>query len=136
MQSIMGVTMRTLANKSTVLAVIIKNRDEHAEIVAEARKGYLDKAEELLKKKLEEVGRAKQVQGKRVGSLKVELAEPGDHTGDYNTIIRMLELHQDEMIELNADEVRQFLENKWDWMSNFLRTSSSYSGKASQLLGD
>jgi hypothetical protein len=130
----MGVTMRIQANKAEVLATIKKNRDEHLEIVAEAREGYLEKAELLLKEKIAEIEEAKKAQGRRIGSIRIDLTEPGDHTGDYNTIIRMLELHQGDTIELNSDEVRQFLENKWDWMDQFLRGTSLYSGKAAKLL--
>lgn len=134
MQDTMGVTMRISANKEEVLSTIKKNRDEHAEIVTEARKGYLAKADVLLVEARAKIAAAHEKKG-RVGSLKVELAEPEDHTGDYDTVIRMLELHQDSTIELNADEVRQFLENKWDWMDRFLRSTSTYSEKAAKLLG-
>lgn len=135
MQNMMGVTLRITARKNAVLETIRKNREEHLEIVAEARRGYLEKATALLKEKLEKVEEAKQAQGRRIGSLRVELQEPGDHTSEYDTVIRMLELHQGDTAELNADEVRQFLENKWDWMDQFLRTTSTYSEKARVLLG-
>lgn len=67
--------------------------------------------------------------------LTFHLAPPQDHSKDYQTVIKMLELHLEAGggIELKAADVQQYVLNNWGWMDNFLLSNSAYSGKSMTL---
>jgi hypothetical protein len=120
--------MKTMCLTAEVLAKVRENRTKHAEIVAEAIVGYMAKAKELLHTATEAVERWKP--GQKPVILRFDLKYPVDHRGEYDTIIRMLEMHKEEKIELNADEVRQFVMDEWEWMHEFLASNAAYSARA------
>lgn len=122
--------MKVVCAAKEVLATVRTNRDNHAKIVSEARVGFLVKAKEML-----DAESAKLAAGK-LRSLKVNLAAPVDHTSEYDTVIRMLEMHREATIELDADSIRMFVEDKWDWTERFLAENSAYSGTARSLFGN
>lgn len=124
--------MRINAKRDDVLATLRKNRETHASIVAEARQGYVSQAlEELeeVKKKM-----AKLANGKVV-ALSFSLRVPVDQTKVYDTAIRMLELHQDELIELDSSQVRTLMQDQWDWTEAFYSTNVRYSKMAEDIVG-
>lgn len=115
------INMVVVCDRTDVLAKIEQNRDGHAEIVKEARAGFIDKAKKVLAEKL---GLLKE--GK-LTSLIIDLAPPQDYTSEYNTVIQMLSMHTEKTITLSAEEVRMFIEDKWDWTEHFLTSNSYYS---------
>lgn len=125
-----GTTLRTTARTSTVLERLRENREKHAKIVAESRAGYVEKAKLALLSKLDDLKKGK------VAALSFSLRPPADHTREYDTLIEMLELHTDQTIALNADEVRQFMLDQWDWTSDFLHQNAFYSGTARAALAE
>jgi hypothetical protein len=104
-----------------VLKTLKKNRGAHAEMVYEAKQGYLKKAKNALETRLLEVKLGKAV------PLKFDLSMPEDHTDDYDTAIKMLEMHQSDTIELGTSNIRRFIEDKWDWARGFYLHNSTYS---------
>ena len=104
-----------------VLRILHDNRNQHKKMVKEAREGYLKKAEAHLKDKLE------QIRSGKITGLRFYLSVPEDHTSDYNTAVKMLEMHVDDNIELDSVNVRRFIEDKWDWAGAFYTTNSAYS---------
>ena len=126
------------ANVHEVLEALEKNFAEHKRIVEEARAGYLDKAEAALQKRLGQLR-----EGKVVG-LRFTLKPPQDHSNQFVTIIKMLELHRDAhlsspkpegpaTIELKAVDVQRFILNDWSWTDSFLVSNSPYSAGARQM---
>jgi len=121
-----------------VLDALRKNLKEHKEIVEEARAGYIEKAQKALDKRMAQLKEGKIV------SLSFSLHPPTDHSKDFETVIKMLELHQAALkdvgkvatIKLKAVDVQRFVLNDWSWMDRFLTTSSAYSEKARILSGD
>jgi hypothetical protein len=122
-------SMRIQAKRADVLATLIKNREAHAAIVKEARDGYVAKAQEVLKEKL-----AKLSSGKVV-ALSFSLRVPIDQTKVYDTAIEMLKLHQEEKIELDAGQVRNLMQDQWDWSDAFYGTNAVYSKMAEDAVG-
>lgn len=122
---------RTITAKTrTVLNALYKNLEEHADIVKEAREGYVQAAEVALAKRLQQVREGKVV------NLSFSLTPPQDHSNAYRTVIRMLELHLEageDTIQLKAADVQQYVLNDWSWMDTFLVSNSAYSGKAQHL---
>lgn len=123
-------TMRITAKREDVLARCLKNREAHSKIVAEARLGYLAKAEVALKAKL-----ASLKEGKIV-VLHFGMQLPVDQTKVYDVAIEMLQLHQDDFIELDSEQVRNLMRDEWDWSADFLATNSLYSSTAASERGD
>ena len=89
----------TIVNKQEALKTLRENKDRHSEIVAEARKGYAEKALKLLSAKCDEIASGK------ITALRFDLQVPEDHTEDYELAIKMLELHCEDTIEMTSTDV-------------------------------
>ncbi len=121
MRHLLGLQMRVTVNTADVLKKIEANREEHAQIIAEARVGFRVKAKELLEQQLVLLA------DEKLSKLDVQLAPPRSYVSEYDTIIEMLRMHTPETIELSADEVRMFVQDNWDWTEEFLKNASTYS---------
>lgn len=120
-------SMTIVAKKTEVLATLKGNRAKHSEIVKEAREGYMEKAQAALKDKLE------QLRSGKLAALSFSLRVPLDYTKVYDTAIRMLELHQNDTIELDAAQVRNLMQDEWDWTDSFYGTNMVYSKMANDF---
>lgn len=118
------------ANKKEILVTLRKNREEHQSIVKEARVVYAKKAEAAIMKKLDALRSGKIV------SLAFQLTAPLDYTTVYDTAIRALELHTGETINLSADQVRNLIDDQWDWTQNFTASNRLYSEKLQKKLSN
>ncbi len=117
----LGINMEVTCPKSDVLSALKTNRDNHAQLVKEARAGYVDKAMAAMSKRLGELREGKLV------SVRFDLTVPLDYTQVYDTTIHMLELHTGDTVKLGPDEFRHLIDDKWEWLENFIATNSSYS---------
>lgn len=140
------------ANVDEVLTALRKNLAEHREIVAEARKGYVKECEAALEKARETLARrlSKLTKGEKVDmtSIHFNLTAPEDHSKEFDTVIKMLELHKNAhegdkshkdipaTITLKAIDVQRFVLNDWSWMDSFLLSNSAYSGKSRTLAAE
>lgn len=120
-------SMTIRAKKSQVLDTLRSNREKHSAIVKEARSGYMEKAEAALKAKLD------QLRSGKLAALSFSLRVPLDYTKVYDTAIRMLELHTEDTIELDAAQVRNLMQDEWDWTDQFYGTNMVYSKTASEI---
>lgn len=100
------------------------DRVEHAQIVKEAREGYVAEAQKVLLKRLAEIK-----EGRLVG-LTFSLSPPQDYTHVYDTAITMLEFEKRDMVRLTDTQVRTLIMDEWDWTRKFLVSNSRMSGKA------
>jgi len=107
-----------------VLAALRRNRKRHAQIVQEARAGYVEAAERALKRKLAEIAEGRMV------ALHFTLQPPRDMTSAYDTVIGMLEMTSEKELTLTAAEFRQFVQDEWDWAVDFLTANAAYSATA------
>ena len=119
--------MSITAKKDEVLASLRKNREQHAQIVREAREGYVEQAKKALEQRLGQIREGKIV------ALTFSLTPPIDQTKVYDTAIKMLELHTDTEIELTAQQVRNLVMDEWDWSNQFIGTNKIYSNTAAML---
>jgi hypothetical protein len=120
--------MKITCAREPLLETVRTNREEHSAIVAEAREGYVKKARAALEKRLTQLEEGKIV------SLHFRLVAPEDHTSVYDTMVRMLELHTEDTVELDAQLVRNLEMDEWDWTDTFLGTAAQYSGLANDKL--
>jgi|JI10StandDraft_1071094.scaffolds.fasta_scaffold23745_4 signal recognition particle GTPase len=122
-------SMQITAKTSDVLAALMKNRDGHQKIVAEARVGYAKAAREALLDQL------KKLESGRLSVVNFQLTAPQDHTKVYDTAIEMMKLHTGETVVLDSAQVRTLMMDQWDWKSRFLMANSLYSGTAAEQAG-
>ncbi len=116
-----GIQMNITCDRETILSQLRKNLEQHSRLVAEAREGYVKRAEADLEKKLALIREGKVV------SLSFHLKVPKDYSTVYKTAIQMLEHHQEERIVLSATEFRQLVEDEWDWTREFFGSNSACS---------
>jgi hypothetical protein len=119
-----GVNLNVVCNTAEVLQKLKDNRDKHSLIVKEAREGYVAKAKAALKTRMNLLEKGE------ITSLSFDLQPPLNHTSAYNTVIKMLEMHTEATITLGANEVSQFIEDKWEWSKQFLGSNARYSNTA------
>lgn len=126
----MNISLTVNCNKAEVLQRLKQNRSRHAELVKEARAGYVERARAELTKKLDSLKSGKLV------SVFTSLSTPLDYTSHYDTVIAMLEAHTEDHITLEATEFRNFMEDQWDWRGQFIGTNKAYSGGTAKLEKD
>lgn len=122
-------SMRVSVNRLETLGAIKENAERHAKIVAEAREGYMKAAEKAL------AARLKELRAGKIVSLSFNLAPPVDQSKVYRTIIKMLEMHQGETVDLDSNQVRSFVMDEWDWKRQFLLSNAPYSATAFEAIG-
>jgi hypothetical protein len=122
--------MKVIAKREEVLTALRTNREEHQQILKEARAGYVQKAREALSKRLDQLASGKLI------ALHFDLVLPLDYTKEYDAAIRMLGLHQEETVTLDESMVRCLVLNEWGWMSGFLTSNSAYSNTARSKLSE
>lgn len=120
----MVVTCKT----SNVLDALKANLGEHSKIVAEARIGFIAKARAALEEKLAAI------KSGNVVDLTMHLHPPVDHSNEYRTAIRMMEMHTGDTVQLTQHDVRTLIEDQWDWRSTFLLANSMCSGTAAATM--
>jgi hypothetical protein len=116
----------TIVDKQEALSKLRSNRDQHKQIVEEARGGYVEQARKLLGEKLNELESGK------ITALRFDLQPPEDHSDDYELAITMLELHSEPTIEMTATDVRTLMMDEWDWLHRFLLTNARYANSAAE----
>lgn len=122
--------MKIEANREELLAKLKANRDAHKKIVEEARAGYIEKAKKALDKKM------KALEAGEFVHLSFSLEMPQDHTREYDTHIKMLEMHQGKTVSLTSSLVRCFVEDEWGWKSHFIGVAANYSQTAAAARND
>lgn len=120
--------MKNMKFAVTDLTTLIqKNREEHRSIFLEALEGYRRKIAEHLNQMVTDLKA-----GKRISHY-ITLAQPSDHTKDYDRVLQMLAMTTEEVIELNEQEFGQYVRDEWQWKANFASSNRSYSAKAALL---
>lgn len=108
---------------------LVKNREEHKEIFAEAKANYVKEVIRLVEGKLAE---AKKEEFKPFHFSTPTF--PTEHLNEYDSAIEMLNATTDETISLDQDLYDSYVRDKWHWKNSFLVGSSSYSAKARDTL--
>lgn len=113
--------MRTVKVKvSELLGKIKKNREAHRAVFLEACEGYREKSIAELEKMLAEAK-----DGKRIRRY-VELVEPMDMTKEYDQVIAMLEMSNDDVVELTHTEFQNYVQDDWSWKEQFTANNTRY----------
>lgn len=129
------IEMKVICHKNELLKELKKNRKNHLAIFEEAKKEYFVKAiEYVLDMQDELIDLEEELRNEDFDvSLSLprhQLSKPFNYVSVYDTAIQMLELHTEDTIELSASEVRNLVQDMWDWQADFLNVAKIYSHSA------
>lgn len=116
--------MNSVVDKKKLMGIIQENRDKHREIFLEAIEGYRAEAVKRLERMIEKLKRGKTIEGY------LHLPVPTDHTGDYDRVLKMMELDTREEIGLGEEEFAQYVMDDWSWKREWIATASNYTSNA------
>ena len=114
---------KVIVKKDELTAKLAVNMNEHVAVHNEAMEGYRKELIEEVKDFLEAAMR------KEDPRVCTRLTAPESHADDYDRIIAMVEMHQDDLIELTEMEFRQYVMDDWHWKPDFMRTQVMYAKK-------
>ena len=136
----------TNAQVDDVLLALRTNLAEHKEILIEAKKGYITKCREaFIKARTNLTKRIKDIdKGLQPDQTYIVFPSepPADHSKDFETVIKMLELHKaahegapanrgiPATIQLRSADVKKYVLNDWDWADAFFKGTVAYSAKS------
>ena len=106
--------------KDEARAAIQSNRDAHRKIFEEALSGYRECVIEELERRIAEIR-----EGKHIDQY-IRMEVPVDHTGDYDRVLKMLEMSVDDEVELTASDFDSFIMDNWKWKQDFVSNSAMY----------
>lgn len=107
-------------NKEELLSKVRINRDNHKHTFEKALIGY---REEVIKELEESLHNARI--GKKIQTY-ISLEEPMNQTQDYDRVIAMLEMSEDQIIELTSQEFDHYVLDNWTWKEQFTISNSKY----------
>jgi len=121
---------KVTVSKTELRTAVATNRAAHRELFEEAIEGYRKAQIELLEKHIERLRKGRNM----VHATYLPL--PEDHTRDYDRILRMIDLHVHEEIDISQDDFAKYVMDDWEWRRAFLGTSANYSAKARAVLAN
>jgi hypothetical protein len=107
--------------KDDLVAKVKANRKAHRDLFLKAQEGYRKVIVAELDRMLSDAKA-----GRRI-SRSINLAEPVDHTADYDRVLAMLEMSVDDTITLNSQEFNQYVRDNWEWSRLANITNTAYS---------
>jgi hypothetical protein len=122
-------TMKQIrVDKSKLLAILKKNREDHRGVFLEAQKEYRVIAIEALDAQLKAAREGKPFELARL----VALTAPEDHTADYDRSIQMLEMSIDTEITVDEREFQNYVQDVWNWSRDWAVSNIRYMNKNSR----
>lgn len=106
--------------KKRLLEIIKTNRKVHLEEYEKANEAYRASAIAEMKANLKEAQKGGEI------NHYISASRPTSFVENYDTVISMLELTEDETITLTYHEFQQYVEDKWSWRGAFEAVNSAY----------
>lgn len=107
-------------NKSEVLETLKSNRDKHRSIFEDALGGYRARCLDILDERIKMIKEGKKF------NMHILLEEPFDATPFYDTVIKMMEMSVDKVVELQHEAFKNYVMDEWDWKGQFVTSNSDY----------
>ena len=109
--------------RTKLLEILKKNKETHRGDFKEALAGYKrvmhDAIDEFVKRLENDPHKAvRLIRGHAI---------PTDHTNEYEAVIGMLELSDQEYVTLGVNEYQNFVQDEWSWSHMFKESVSNYS---------
>lgn len=114
---------KVTVKKEDLLKAIKANRETHREQFLKAQEGYREEVINTLDRTLREVREGKPFVAHQI----VSLAMPTEHTKEYDTVIRMLEMCVADEVTITQSQFSQFVQDDWGWKQAFSTTNARYS---------
>ena len=116
--------MNTLKiDKYKLLHILKTNRENHRTLFLKAQDIY----RELVIKELD--GMLKDAREGSSIRRRVNFSAPEDHTNDYDRMIGILELSNDETLDLTISEYTYYVEDNWTWAKAANAKASNYTAR-------
>lgn len=112
--------MDTTVRKDELLTILRANREQHRGIFEKAVEAY---TEQLMKWHRDQADRL--LRGE-VAERAVRLPQPEDHTDDYDTMIKMMEMEVGDTVTLEFHLFQELVMDQWRWSGTFAANTSSY----------
>jgi hypothetical protein len=113
--------MRSVKIKtSELLSVLKENRATHQSAYDEAMIGYREAVVKEIKSAL------KKAQANEDVDHLIRAVRPTSYIKSYDTVIRMLEMSSENVVEITMQEFNQYVEDNWHWKQEFSLTASTY----------
>ena len=116
---------RINVKRKDLIEVLKANRDTHASEYEEAYLGYKQLCVEALQAKLEQIN-ANDEFDMYFNDL---MSAPENHVEDYQDVIEMLELSEDDKLSIGMDEYKKYYKNDWSWSHNWGLSNKMYVDK-------
>lgn len=115
-------------NKDKLKTILVENKKKHEEAYKEAVEGYNETVESSLRTLLTQAETAT-VTRSDIMRVVNRLAEPTDHSKEYETAIEMVDLNEEDQIVLDQEDFRQYIQDDWHWKREFAGAYTSNTGK-------
>lgn len=106
--------------KDKLIERVTANRNEHRTVFEKAIGGYSVAAVTFFEDQIDKAREGKQF------SAFFQEPIPEDHSDDYDAALDMLEMSDDDIITLTAQEFRQYVRDDWGWKRAWTETTSNY----------
>ena len=100
---------KVTVKKETLLKALKENKTKHLSGFEKSMNQYQKRLVKILSAKLEEAKKP----GKKV-NLNFNLYPPSDHSGEYESVIKMLEMGEETTVELSQNEFQQYVLDEWN----------------------
>ena len=116
----------TLVKKAKLIETLKSNLTKHKAEYQEAIKSWA----EAIKEEAKEVSMLTnaEIMGANTHNFNLtnKLPKPMSHEDQYNEIIKILEFEEREELELDYNEIKQYLLDDWGWKDNFVNNTMFY----------
>ena len=117
-----SIIMNTVSvKKDELVKVLTENRDIHKKKYEEAHQGYLILVTKALKKKLKKVEA-----GKEFDLSFHNLQRPENHEQDYQNVIDMLGVTEQESVDISMEDYQKYYKNNWSWHGHWHLSNKMY----------
>lgn len=113
-------------SKDELLDKIRGNAAEHHQIFEEALDGWHKAVIQRLEEMVADAKAGRDI------ALHVGLQRPEDHSDDYESVIALLEMSQDDELEITFHDFQQYVMDKWGWQNQFLMSSTAYGSETAR----
>jgi len=113
--------MKTVrVNKGELIQIITENKRKHRDLFSKAFDGYRLECIAILTENLNSLQKG------ICRAVIFHEQAPEDHSEDYNTVLNMLNMSTDSIIELTHQEFQQYVEDNWNWRERWAASNMKY----------
>jgi hypothetical protein len=117
----------TRVTKDKLLDVIRSNREKHIREYEDSVRDYkvvaLEAIEQAMERLKRTVNELKEGECVALNHVTFNLRVPENHQTDYDQVIKMLEMSEDTIFTIRADEFAKYVMDDWAWKEEFYGTA-------------